>query len=104
MTTEDKYQEALEKQKVEQFLDGLRQKSFEELLQERQIILDRIICFELYYGELNRDMNRAIKDQNWTDVILIKGKFRENADDKLELIKYDTIIAEKHRLTKFQII
>ena len=97
MTESDKYQEALEKQQVQKYLEGLRSKSVQTLIEERQKIIDRIICYELYYGELNRDMNRAIRNKNWTDVILIRQKVRENADDRLELLDYDAVIAEKQR-------
>lgn len=99
MTENDKYQEALEKQQVQKYMSMLRSKSVNTLINERQKIIDRIICFELYYGELNRDLNRAIRAENWTDVLLIRQKVRANADDRLELVDYDTIIAEKQRFT-----
>ena len=93
----DKYQEALEKQHAERYLTALRNKSLQTLINERQVIIDRIICYELFYGELNRDMNRAIREENWTHVIMIRNKVRENAEDRLELIQYDSIIKEKQR-------
>ena len=99
-----KYDEAVEKQLAQRYLTSLRNKTLKKLKSERQAILDRIICFELYYGELNRDMNRAIRAENWTDVILIRRKFRENSDDRLELIQYDSVIKEKERLKGLRVV
>ena len=100
----DKYQEALDKQQAERYLTTLRNKSLQTLKDERQIIIDRIISYELFYGELNRDMNRAIREENWQHVLMIRQKVRENADDHVELMEYDSVIKEKQRVRGLRVV
>lgn len=99
-----KYVEAVEKQQAENYMKSMRSKTLQQLKNERQKILDDIISFELYYDELNREMSRALRSENWNAVIPIRQKFIEYSEDKVELIQFDLVINEKERLNKFKIV